>query len=218
MVEHVVAALAGLQVDNCEIWTSASELPGCDGSSQPFVEAVLEAGTVQQEAWCEPMVVNDTFRVGSEDSWVIAEPLEPGDLPGSLILRYELDYGQDTAIGCQSLEIAITPENFLSELAAARTFVLQSEAEWLQDQGLGTRVACKDLLVCSADGPIDNELRFPDECVRHKTLDLLGDLALSGCQLSGRITASRSGHRLNAELVRTLIKQRPHFQRLRKVA
>ena len=218
MVEHVVASLAGLQIDNCEIWTSASELPGCDGSSQPFVEALLESGIVQQQAWCEPMVLSETIRVGNADSWVQSEPLGSDDEPGSLILRYELDYGQETAIGSQSFELVVHPENFLRELAPARTFILQSEAEWLQEQGLGTRVTCHDLLVFSAEGPVDNELRFPDECVRHKTLDLLGDLALAGRQLSGRVTASRSGHRLNAELVRTLARGQPGQQHVKRVA
>jgi UDP-3-O-acyl N-acetylglucosamine deacetylase len=218
MVEHVVAALVGLHVDNCEVWTSASELPGCDGSSQPFVDALLEAGIIQQDAWCQPLVLQETTRVGDEDSWVMAEPLAEQDTPGSLILHYELDYGPQAAIGCQSLEIVVQPESFLEELAAARTFILESEAEWLQRQGLGARVTCQDLLVFAADGPIDNKLRFPDECVRHKTLDLLGDLALAGCHLSGRITASRSGHRLNAELIRALLRKQPNKQNMLRAA
>jgi len=218
MVEHVVAALAGLQIDNCEIWTSASELPGCDGSSQPFVDVLLAAGIIQQDAWCQPLVLHDTTRVGDDDSWVLAQPLQEGDAPGSLLLNYQLDYGSQAAIGRQSLEIDIQPDSFIEGLAAARTFILESEAEWLQGQGLGSRVTCQDLLVFASDGPVDNELRFHDECVRHKTLDLLGDLALAGCQLSGRITASRSGHRLNAELVRALLKKQPTYRNLLRVA
>src|SRR5690606_5865820 len=98
-----------------------------------------------------------------------------------------------------------TPQSFERELASARTFLLLQEAEWLRAQGLGTRATYRDLLVFDDHGPIDNELRFENECVRHKTLDLLGDLALAGCDIVGRITAHRSGHRQNADLVRALL-------------
>jgi UDP-3-O-[3-hydroxymyristoyl] N-acetylglucosamine deacetylase len=101
----------------------------------------------------------------------------------------------------------LTPDSFRCELAPARTFLLQHEAEWLLQQGLGARVTCGDLLVFGEHGPLDNPLRFDDECVRHKTLDLVGDLALAGCDIRGQITAYRSGHRLNAELVRLLLRQ-----------
>jgi len=84
---------------------------------------------------------------------------------------------------------------------------LKSEADWLLSQGLGSRVTSKDLLIFDADGPIDNPLRYRDECVRHKALDLIGDLALAGCDLVGHFVAYRSGHRLNADLVRSLLSE-----------
>ena len=90
-------------------------------------------------------------------------------------------------------------------LAPSRTFMLEAEAAAIKAQGLGQRATCKDLLVFGADGPIDNQLRFPDECVRHKMVDMVGDLALAGCDLVGRFVAFRSGHRLNAELVRAIV-------------
>jgi UDP-3-O-acyl-N-acetylglucosamine deacetylase len=95
--------------------------------------------------------------------------------------------------------------SFVRQLAGARTFVLAEEAAWLQRQGLGYRVRPQDLLVFGPEGPIDNQLRFPDECVRHKALDLVGDLALAGCDIVGTVIAFRSGHRLNAELVSALL-------------
>ena len=109
--------------------------------------------------------------------------------------------------------MTLEPASFVKEVAAARTFILKAEAEWLQSQGLGSRVTCHDLLVFDETGPVDNPLRFEDECVRHKTLDLVGDLALSGRQLCGRISAFRSGHRLNAELVSALQHQQPTVSR-----
>jgi UDP-3-O-acyl-N-acetylglucosamine deacetylase len=84
---------------------------------------------------------------------------------------------------------------------------MKDEAEWLLAQGLGRRASTRDLLVFGEDGLIENSLRFADECVRHKILDLIGDFALAGCDLSGHITAHRSGHQLNAHMVRTLLTQ-----------
>jgi UDP-3-O-acyl N-acetylglucosamine deacetylase len=201
MIEHIMAALAGLQVDNCEIWTTAAEMPGCDGSSQPFVEAILKAGVVTQDAVRSTLVVREITRLGNAESWVEARPTSSVGLS----LKFNLDYGPGNAIGQQTITLPITPDSFRRELASCRTFVLKSEADWLLAQGLGSRASDRDLLIFGPDGPINNELRFRDECVRHKALDLVGDLALAGCDLVGHFVAHRSGHRLNAELVRILL-------------
>jgi UDP-3-O-acyl N-acetylglucosamine deacetylase len=202
MVEHVLAALHGLGIDNCEIWVNGQEVPGCDGSSRPFVDALLSAGVVDQAVERSRLIVTEITRVGNEESWVEAKPAAKGS---SLTLRYKLDYGQNHPIGKQALEVNVTPNSFRTELASARTFVMEEEAAWLRQRGLGARVTPQDLLIFNADGPIDNPLRFENECVRHKTLDLLGDLALAGCELVGQFTAYKSGHRLNAELVKVLL-------------
>ena len=201
MVEHIMAALGGLQVDNCEVWVTAAEMPGCDGSSLPFVEALTAAGIVEQKAIRPTLYVREVTRLGNEESWVEARPSPSGGLS----VKFHLDYGSDSAIGRQTLTLPVTPDSFRRELAPSRTFMLKSEADWLLAQGLGARATLKDLLVFDADGPIDNELRYRDECVRHKTLDLVGDLSLAGCDLVGHFVAFRSGHRLNAELVRILL-------------
>ncbi len=99
-------------------------------------------------------------------------------------------------------------------LAPSRTFMLEAEAAAMKAQGLGPRATCRDLLVFGSQGPIDNQLRFPDECVRHKLADMVGDLALAGCDLIGRFVAFRSGHRLNAELVRAILAQGEIQQRM----
>jgi len=201
MVEHVMAAFAGMQIDNCEVWVDEAEMPGCDGSSMPFVEALRQAGMVEQSAPRPQLVVRNVTRLGDEDAWVEARP----SADGGLHVKFRLDYGSRNAIGRQSLQLAITPDAFRRELAAARTFVLEEEAQWLIARGLGTRATHQNVLVFDNDGPVANELRFRDECVRHKTLDLLGDLALAGCDLVGQFVAHRSGHRLNAELVKALL-------------
>jgi UDP-3-O-acyl N-acetylglucosamine deacetylase len=201
MVEHVMAALAGLQIDNCEITVDAPEMPGCDGSSQAYVVALLSAGLVSQAATRAQLVIRETICVGDRNAWVEARPArQPG-----LSLRCRIDYGRNSAIGEQAFTVAVSPPTFRRELADSRTFLLKPEAEWLRAQGLGHRTSYRDLLVFDDQGPIDNTLRYDDECARHKTLDLVGDLALAGCDLVGEIVADRSGHRLNAELVKTLL-------------
>ena len=200
MVEHIMAALAGLRVDNCEVRVDEAEMPGCDGSSLPFVEAIDAVGIVEQDAAKPRQVVRDVLRLENGQGWFEVRPPDSQET----LLEYQLDYGADSPIGRQNYQTVLTPDVFRRELAPSRTFMLKSEADWLLAQGLGLRATCRDLLVFEHDGPIDNQLRFPDECVRHKLLDMVGDLALAGCQLIGRFSASRSGHRLNAELVGAL--------------
>lgn len=200
MIEHIMAVLGGLRVDNCEIRVDQPEMPGCDGSALPFLDAVDTAGIVSQDATCSRYHIAETTRLGHDDSWIEARPA-----PDSATrLCYDLDYGPNTFVGRQVFRLALTPESFRKELAPCRTFMLKSEADRLLAQGLGKRASFRDLLVFDENGPIDNALRFPDECVRHKLLDLVGDLMLAGCELVGSFHAWRSGHRLNAELVRNL--------------
>ncbi|WP_425617879.1 UDP-3-O-acyl-N-acetylglucosamine deacetylase [Anatilimnocola sp. NA78] len=203
MVEHILAALYGLQIDNCEIWVDQPEMPGGDGSSLAIVEAIDAAGIAQQDAPCKRLIISEVTRVGDDESWVEARPHK---LPG-LAIRYRLDYGPECPIGRETIDLKVSPKTFRSELASARTFLLEEEAEWLRSRGLGTRVTNQDLLVFGKTGLIDNTLRFENECVRHKALDLVGDLALAGCELVGHVIAHRSGHRLNAELVRTIVQE-----------
>jgi UDP-3-O-acyl N-acetylglucosamine deacetylase len=214
MVEHVLAALYGLAIDNCEVRVDGSELPGLDGSCQPLVEAIVAAGIVQQPAPQRRLVVTDVTRVGDDESWIEARPTRGT----GLTVKYRLDYGSNNPIGRQTIELKITPSVFRTELAPARTFILAEEAEWLRQRGLGSRVTNQDLLVFGPEGPIDNTLRMENECVRHKALDLVGDLALAGCDLVGHFIAHRSGHRLNAELVKVLLHEGRIEEGLRKTA
>jgi UDP-3-O-acyl-N-acetylglucosamine deacetylase len=149
-------------------------------------------------------VVRETTRVGNADQWIEARPARDG----GFAIRYRLDYSAATpAIGRQTASFEILPNVFRRELASSRTFMLEAEAKWLLAQGLGTRVSPADVVVFNDVGPIDNQLRFDDECVRHKILDVIGDLALTGCRIEGEIIAHRSGHRLNADLVKALLQE-----------
>src|SRR3972149_14305 len=201
MIEHIMAALAGMQIDNCELWVDQAEMPGLDGSSLPVVEVLQAAGSIEQDTLRPKKIIRQVIRLGDEQSWIEARPCNSN----KMILHYELDYGSGNPIGRQSLEMALSPRFFHMNLAPSRTFMLEAEALAMKAQGLGHRVTCKDLLIFGSRGLIDNQLRFPDECVRHKMVDMVGDLALAGCDLVGRFVAFRSGHRLNAEMVQAIM-------------
>jgi UDP-3-O-acyl N-acetylglucosamine deacetylase len=214
LVEHVLAALAGLRIDNCQVELDAPEPPGLDGSARVFVKALLDAGICRQGArrpiWC----VEQSVVVAARGATLAIHPLVPGyfsspsffsDAPdSSLYLSYFLDYGLNSPIARQVHTQAITPGTFAQELADCRTFILESEAAELRRQGLGTRTSASDLIVFGSRGPVDNVLRYANEPARHKVLDLVGDLALLGSDLCGHVVAYRSGHPLNVELVRRL--------------
>ena len=201
LVEHVLAALSGLRIDNCVIELDASEMPGCDGSSGPFVQALLGAGIVEQMAMRPVFVVDRTYSVAEDDATLAIHPSGSGEFEVS----YSLDYGRGSPIGRQSFSVVITPESFRDELATARTFLLAEEVSLLRTQGIGARTGPRDLLIFGPDGPIDNALRFPEEPARHKMLDIVGDLSLFGCDVCGHVVGHKSGHRLNAALVRQLV-------------
>lgn len=200
LVEHVLAALAGLRIDNCRIEVNAPEPPGLDGSAMAFVEALQQAGAVLQPArravWtvCQPTIVRHL------ETSLALYPLA-GD---ELRISYRLDYGASSPIPTQLYSLSVTPDCFAKELANCRTFILEEEADELRRQGLGARTTPADLLVFGPKGPIDNTLRYADEPARHKILDIIGDLSLFGHDLRGHIVACRSGHALNVEFVRVL--------------
>ena len=201
MVEHILAALVGLQIDNCEIGVDQVEMPGCDGSSLAFVQALDAVGTVEQNCAVQRLVITEPISFADGDSWIKAQP----DTTGKYSVHFELDYPHASVIGQQTISIEITPANFRRELAPCRTFVLQKEADEMIRQGLGQRVTPRDLLVFDDQGPVENVLRFQNECARHKALDVIGDMALTGCEIEGRIIAHRSSHQLNATLATELV-------------
>jgi UDP-3-O-acyl N-acetylglucosamine deacetylase len=201
MIEHVMAALAGLQVDNCRVEVNAPEPPGCDGSSIFFAEAIADAGIVAQDRPRQVVIIQgDVIAADDHGTDVRAQAVAHDGLE----ITYELDYGPDSPIQAHTASYRVTPETFLNELAFSRTFVLEAEANALKAQGYGARLTTADLVIFGQNGPIENKLRADDECARHKLLDCIGDLALIGCDLQGHIIARRSGHRLNAEIVRRL--------------
>ncbi len=213
MVEHILATLGGLEVDNCEVWVDQPEMPGCDGSSLAFVDAIDGVGMVVQDAPRRRIDVTGLLCDCENFARIEARPNSSPQME----LEYHLDY-PGTAIGRQHYKLTLTPESFRRELAPSRTFLLLEEAEKLQAQGLGRRASFRDLLVYGQRGPIDNTLRFEDECVRHKLLDMVGDLAMAGAALLGSFSAWRSGHHLNARMVRTLLNKEIMVREYRRCA
>jgi UDP-3-O-acyl N-acetylglucosamine deacetylase len=203
LVEHVLAALAGLRIDNCLVELNAPEPPGFDGSARRFVEALNSAGPVIQHArravWCveRPIVVTQG------GATLALHPTRERELK----ISYLLNYGHQSPIVKQMSTQTITPERFASFVADCRTFLLEEEGAELRKQGLGSRTTLSDLVVFGPHGPIGNQLRYADEPARHKILDLVGDLSLLGHDLCGHVVAYRSGHPLNIELVRALCRQ-----------
>lgn len=200
MVEHLMAAVAALEIDNCVCEINAEELPALDGSSLGFVEQLSSAGLIVQAAPMKQLVIRDRYRIGTMGGWVEATPAHAGES----YFEYQLSFDDETPIAPQAFGIELTPDRFIREIAPARTFVTKAQADQIRASGMASHVTNQDLLVIGYDGPVENQYRFKNECARHKTLDLIGDLALAGVELIGRFTSFRGGHNLNGKLAHQL--------------
>ena len=209
--EHCLSAVAGLHIDNLIIELDAAEVPALDGSARPFFDALVQAGLADNDEPRQPLIISEPVMVRQDDAMVAAVP---GEEPG-LQLVYELDYGAEGPIGRQFRVFDFSNGDYADEIAPSRTFVLEHEAETLRQRGLGQHLSPEEVLVIGHQGPLGrNAFRFADEPVRHKMLDLIGDLYLLGAPIQGRIVAYKSGHALNHMLVRKLIKQ--HHRQVRR--
>ncbi|MEC9352848.1 MAG: UDP-3-O-acyl-N-acetylglucosamine deacetylase [Planctomycetota bacterium] len=198
-IEHLMSALFATGVTNLEVHIDGPELPGMDGSALPFYEACKEAGVQLQDCEAVELGVDQPIFVSQGDSSVLAR-----SNPDGLRVSYTLDY-DNPILPTQHLSISIDEDVYAREIAPARTFVLLEEVEKLQKAGLGKGADPSNTLVLGPDGIIDNSLRFEDEFVRHKILDLLGDLYLANAAIRADITAIKSGHSLNASLAEAFL-------------
>jgi UDP-3-O-[3-hydroxymyristoyl] N-acetylglucosamine deacetylase/3-hydroxyacyl-[acyl-carrier-protein] dehydratase len=199
-IEHCLAAVNALEIDNMIVEVNGPELPASDCSCAEYFKILKHTGLVEQNVSRKEYVIRKPITLTAGDTSIYALPYSDDGLS----LTYDLDYGGHTGIGRQIFSCQLTPENFERQLAPARTFLLEAEAKQFQTRGIGTHIGPRDLLVINSDGPIKNSYRFPNECVRHKLADLIGDLALVGRPVKGRIVAYKSGHTLNQQLVRKL--------------
>jgi len=208
-VEHVLAALAGLGITNCEIHLEGGEppVPAC-GSALSYVEMIDAAGITQQGVPAVYHKISCPVHWRQGEIEIVAEPADHFTL--SFAITYD-----DPAIGHQEATFAIHPTTFRREIAPARTFALMRDVAGLQDRGLALGGSLENALVFE-DGKLAGEqkLRFPDECVRHKILDLLGDLALLGMPIQGHVRASLAGHAANVEFTRLLARSERKMPRV----
>ncbi|MCK4628810.1 MAG: 3-hydroxyacyl-ACP dehydratase FabZ, partial [Sedimentisphaerales bacterium] len=170
-------------------------------------------GTVTQNKTRNVFVITEPIVVREGDSVLYALP----DRDDQLNIMYDLDYSEP-GIGRQLYRVQVTPETFMRDISPARTFIPEDEAREFRARGIGTHLSAKDLLVLSQDGPVDNELRFEDECARHKVADLLGDMMLLGRPLRGRLVAYRSGHSCNHLMVKKLLRLARNQKRRRSLS
>jgi UDP-3-O-[3-hydroxymyristoyl] N-acetylglucosamine deacetylase/3-hydroxyacyl-[acyl-carrier-protein] dehydratase len=203
-IEHLMAALFGLGIDNILIEINNEEVPGLDGSSLDFLDALNESGIVQQEKERHTFIIKDPVFIEESGCSIIALP------SSDFKISYTLDY-RHPFLKTQFMELSVNNTVFQEDIASARTFCLQQEALELQQQGLGLGANHENTLVVGENGVVKNKLRYEDEFIRHKILDLIGDLYLLGFPLKGHIIAMRSGHSLNAKLVKKIVQQRIRY-------
>lgn len=197
-VEHLLGTLAGLGIWSAVISVEGPEIPAMDGSGAVFADAL--ARSICSGPDLAPVDITREIAFGdpSRGGFIAAIPSDSFDI--TCAIRYEA-----TGVGCQIFEGTITSERFIEEIAPARTFVLSSEIEGIMKRGLGKGGAIDNVLVISDDTPpLKESLRIPDEPVRHKVLDLIGDLATLGVPIRGRIVSYRAGHEMHLELARRI--------------
>ena len=192
-VEHLMAAAAGLNVDNLDVEVDGVEIPALDGSAKPFVALLASAGRREQAARQRPQMLPYPIRVGSGARWIHVFPAD------TFRISYTLD-NDHPAIGTQVLSWTATERSFVDEVAPARTYGFLRDLGLMRKNGLARGGSLDNAVVIGNRGPL-NGLRYRDEFVRHKILDLIGDLALLGRPIVGHVVARNGGHSLNLELV-----------------
>ena len=212
-IEHCLAVVGALEIDNLIVEVDGSEMPAPDCSSAEYFKVLKRIGLVEQRAGRRrEFVISKPISITAGDASIYALPYADDGLN----ITYDLDYRGHTGIGRQIFSCRVTPEGFEKNLAPARTFLLEAEAKQFRARGIGAHLSPRDILVIGSDGPIKNSFRFPDECVRHKIADLIGDLALVGRAVKGRIVAYKSGHLLNQQLVKRLYEEAERQERTDK--
>lgn len=202
-VEHFLSCCYALGIDNLVAEIDGPECPGMDGSGRAFVDLLDDLGPIEQDALREEIVLEAPVTVAPSDGAPGAALVA---LPGGdgLTVSYTLEY-DNPVLGHQHFALAVEPDAFREQVAPARTFCLEAEADALRAAGLGKGATYQNTLVVGDEGVIENTPHWPDEFARHKLLDLLGDLFLAGADLKGHVHAYRTGHATNLRLVEALL-------------
>lgn len=198
--EHLLSALVGMGVDNVIVELDNLELPILDGSALPYVQAFLDVGIRTQRRRRETIRILEPVEVRDGNKFI-------GVYPGSgYSIQYAIDF--PAPIGHQRAYVDLAAETYGALIAGARTFGYKDEEKRLRDMGLIRGASAENAIILTSKGPENGPLRFADEYVRHKVLDLIGDLALAGRRIEGHVVAERAGHAMHTALVSRLIKDR----------
>lgn len=199
-IEHLMAALAALEVDNLLIEIDGPEVPILDGSSILFYKKILETGLKKQRSYRKYIEIKKRISVAHDEAFASLEP----DTVFSA--KVSIDF-TSKAIGQQSYDVTLEKDRFLNEIAKARTFGFKHEVDYLRSIGLALGGSLDNAVVVDGDKVLNPDgLRVDNEFVRHKTLDTIGDLYLAGAQIIGQFTGQKNGHRVNNFLLREILK------------
>ncbi len=204
-IEHLMAALWALGIDNILVEIDSPELPGLDGSAKGFIDILKKAGIESQQAQKKIYQVRSPIWVEQDGATIMVLP------DNQFKVSYTLNY-EHPLLKAQYISFTLDEGAFEKEIASSRTFCLEGEVEDLRKKGLGKGANYENTIVVGKKGVIDNNLRFEDEFARHKILDLLGDLYLLGYAIKGHIIAVRSGHPLNMSLIEKINAQKEKSQ------
>jgi UDP-3-O-[3-hydroxymyristoyl] N-acetylglucosamine deacetylase len=198
--EHLLSAFIGVGIDNAIVELDNLEVPILDGSAHPFVEMLLRAGLKQQRRRRTYMRVTREVEVREGHKFIAIYPAE------TYSVEYSIDF--PAPIGKSSFRAEVVPQCYRKEIAPARTFGFRKDERAMRNMGLVRGASLENCIVMNELGPENGPLRFGDEFVRHKVLDLIGDLALVGRRIIGRVVADRAGHAMHTALVQKLVRDR----------
>jgi UDP-3-O-[3-hydroxymyristoyl] N-acetylglucosamine deacetylase len=204
-VEHLLSALYGLGIDNLFIDINSLEVPILDGSGGRFVEEIERAGIQDQGKLRRYIVIREPIEIRHGDKFA---GVYPNPIPQA---TYIIDF-EHKAIGKQNIHMELTPECYRREIGPARTFGFIADVEYLKRCGLIRGGSLENAVVLDHDGIVNDHLRYPDEFVRHKLLDLIGDISLVGYPIIGHLYAEKAGHALHTALADLIAKQKQHFR------
>jgi UDP-3-O-[3-hydroxymyristoyl] N-acetylglucosamine deacetylase len=197
-IEHLMAALAAFSIHSVVVELDGEEIPVMDGSALPFVQALEHAGIKRLDRPRQVIRIQKPFKIEEGRAELHVEPAD------EWLLSYRIEYDHPQ-IGVQEFSLSLEPQSFASQIAPARTFGFLKDVPDLRARKLALGGSFENALVLDETSLLNGPLRFPDEFVRHKVLDLIGDLALLGRPLRGRFAAVRAGHQLHLRLTRFLL-------------
>lgn len=203
--EHALSAIIGLGIDNAIIELDNLELPILDGSAKPFVDMIQKAGIRKQRRPRKYLKIRRELEVREGNKFIAVYP------SNSYSVSYSINFPHPL-IGKETFEVKLTNGSYLKQIAAARTFGSREDEQAMRNMGLIRGASSENCIVLTRDGVENGPLRYSDEFVRHKILDLVGDLALLGKQVLGRIVADRAGHAMHTALVSRILRDKSMWE------